>query len=136
MTGYKASDMATASADGYRQGYAAGKAEAAPGIDLEQFRAPLIRDYVQTTLENKRGTVSADEFSNETDLHRKRLALIDASPKGGSTVVTDAMVNAALRVQYARAGSVWTGTEVNPDFVDMRHILTAAMQATSAEVGS
>ena len=59
----------------------------------------------------------------------------DASPKGGTTVVTDAMVNAALRVQYARAGSVWTGTEANPDFVDMRHILNAALQATSAEVG-
>jgi len=63
------------------------------------------------------------------------LPLIDASPKGGSPVVTDVMVNAALRVQYARAGSVWTGTEANPDFVDMRHILTAAMRATSHGAG-
>ena len=52
----------------------------------------------------------------------------------GSTVVTDQMIHAALRVQYARAGSVWTGSKANPDFTDMRHILSAAMQATSAKV--
>lgn len=58
------------------------------------------------------------------------------SPKGGSEAVSDAMIHAALRVQYARAGSLWTGSEANPDFTDMRHILSAAMhpQAGDAEV--
>ena len=97
---------------------------AAPGIDLRNAILQLREDALH--MKDPGDTVNA---------YDRVLRLIDASPKGVSPVVTDVMVNAALRVQYARAGSVWTGTEVNPDFVDMRHILTAAMQAASAEVG-
>ena len=112
--------------------YAEAKAStpAAPGIDLEQLH-PLMQ-LGMTWGPGSKYRIAAESLAD----------LIDASPKGvtlrndGSTVVTDAMIHAALRVQYARAGSVWTGSKANPDFTDMRHILSAAMQATSAEVGA
>ncbi|WP_145974363.1 hypothetical protein [Stenotrophomonas pictorum] len=70
----------------------------------------------------------------------RELALIDTSSKGGSTVTTDAMVE---RAQMALTGRDRLGPEYANDAKrttheerrDMLAALSAAMQATSTEVG-
>ncbi len=120
---------------------AAASTPAASGIDLYPIRYAL--QYAAAAARENTHTELAKDFD---ELIRK----IDASPKGalneqfgsaegldspkcGSDAVSDAMIHAALRVQYARAGSLWTGSEANPDFTDMRHILSAAMQAQAGD---
>lgn len=101
MNGYDAQDMATQGADGFRAGYQAGysdavkavevgKPAAAPGIDLEQFRALVeaCEDMHVASEECDIGEGLAhavpfhlwNEFLSKLDASQQ---VIDASPKGG-----------------------------------------------------
>jgi len=129
-------DLATAWAEGYRSGVTDERiSESNIGISgfgakIEPARANpyMIDASPKDELESwKRGTKACAEVLGQV------MRQTQDSPKGGSEVVSDAMIHAALRVQYARAGSLWTGSEANPDFTDMRHILSAAMQAQAGD---
>jgi len=128
MTGYNANDMATQGADGFRDGYKAGYADAktaAPGIDLEQFREAVVAwsDAAYTHSED-----SDHPVCREAD---RLLALIDASPKGGS----DALLREVCEQLEAVGCGACAGSMAPMEDLHGRIVEHLSMQAASHGAG-
>ena len=105
---------------------------AAPGIDLEQFREAVEAQY-SAGMEQWCGGAEEKQYLTE---HRDRLlALIDASPKGGSTDAC-AWAGDGEGNWHTACGEIFTLMEGTPTDNKMRHCPYCGknLRATSADV--
>ncbi len=104
---------------------------AAPGIDTGKLRE-LAGAIVASLNESPFGNASTAIAMRRA---KQIVALIEASPKGGSDVITNSMVDRACAAHDRMFNSV--GNDTREDMrANMRAALSAALQATSAEVGA